>query len=88
MINVNAARRHGSNERLARGWIAVAPISIPTPGSLLYIAHIAEHFVRHLTAGHAIVGSEQSFEFVRYPHALDAAMPLTRFTNSTANRSA
>ncbi|HEV2299221.1 MAG TPA: SIS domain-containing protein [Candidatus Acidoferrales bacterium] len=71
-----AARAAAKKERL---WI----VGI---GSSLYTAQIAEHFLRHLTAGRASVRSEQSFEFARYPHALgpnDAVIVLSH-TGTTA----
>ncbi|HKW88193.1 MAG TPA: SIS domain-containing protein [Candidatus Acidoferrales bacterium] len=55
-------------------------------GSSLYTAQIAENFLRHLTSGRAAVRAEQSFEFVRYPHALgpkDAVIVLSHTGGTT-----
>jgi glucosamine--fructose-6-phosphate aminotransferase (isomerizing) len=49
-------------------------------GTSLHAAQVAEHFLRHLTAGRADTRAEQSFEFVRYPLALareDAVVVIT-----------
>ncbi|HEV2488729.1 MAG TPA: SIS domain-containing protein [Candidatus Acidoferrales bacterium] len=73
---VEAARAATKKERL---WIAGI-------GSSLYTAQIAEHFFRHLTSGRASVRAEQSFEFVRYPHALgpdDAVIVLSHTGGTT-----
>jgi glutamine---fructose-6-phosphate transaminase (isomerizing) len=71
-----AARATTKRERL---WIAGI-------GSSLYTAQIAENFFRHLTSGRAAVRAEQSFEFVRYPHALgssDAVIVLSHTGSTT-----
>lgn len=72
----SAARAAANKKRL---WIAGI-------GSSLYTAQIAENFLRHLTAGRADVRAEQSFEFVRYPHALgpdDAVIVLSHTGGTT-----
>jgi glucosamine--fructose-6-phosphate aminotransferase (isomerizing) len=49
-------------------------------GTSLHAARIAEHFLRHLTAGRAEVRAEQPFELVHYPVALfssDAVIAIT-----------
>src|SRR5690348_3217274 len=72
----SAARAAANKKRL---WIAGI-------GSSLYTAQIAENFLRHLTGGRADVRAEQSFEFVRYPHALgpdDAVIVLSHTGGTT-----
>lgn len=71
-----AARAAAKKDRL---WIAGI-------GTSLHTAQIAEHFFRHLTGGRAIVRAEQSFEFIRYPHAIgsgDAVIVLSHTGGTT-----
>lgn len=55
-------------------------------GTSLHAAQVAEHFLRHLTAGRAEARAEQSFEFVQYPLALsrDDAVIVITHTGTTS----
>ncbi len=51
-------------------------------GTSLHAALVAEHFLRHLTAGRAEARAEQPFELVNYPLALSADDAVVVITHS------
>lgn len=55
-------------------------------GTSLHAAQVAEHSLRHLTAGQAFTRAEQSFEFVHYPPTLtaDDAVVVITHTGTTS----
>ena len=80
------ARQRGAIERAVQAAAGRRRMVFIGIGTSLNAANIAERWMRHHSAGHAMSRAEQSFEFAHYPLALDkqdAAVIITHTGTTT-----